>query len=89
MWVLVDSFTISEILPKQSGVRAATINSSLSHKEVKEVEQKILNNSLDLLYVSPVRFFVEGFLNHLKKSKDSVARFIIKDGNGWGDIFGV
>jgi hypothetical protein len=53
------------------------------------VEQKILNNSLDLLYVSPVRFFVEGFLNHLKKSKDLVARFIIKDGNGWGDIFGV
>ena len=57
---------------KQSGVRAATINSSLSHKEVKVVEQKILNGSLDLLYVSPERFFVEGFLNHLKKSKLSL-----------------
>ena len=57
---------------KQSGVRAATINSSLSHKEVKGVEQKILNGSLDLLYVSPERFFVEGFLNHLKKSKLSL-----------------
>jgi len=57
---------------KQSGVRAATINSSLSHKEVKGVEKEILNGSLDLLYVSPERFFVEGFLSHLKKIKLSL-----------------
>jgi ATP-dependent DNA helicase RecQ len=57
---------------KQSGVRAATINSSLSHTEVKEVEQKILKCSLDLLYVSPERMFAEGFLKNLKKIKLSL-----------------
>ena len=57
---------------KQSGVRAATINSSLSHTEVKEVEQKILKCSLDILYVSPERMFAEGFLKNLKKVKLSL-----------------
>ena len=57
---------------KQSGVRAATINSSLSHTEIKEVEQKILKCSLDILYVSPERMFAEGFLKNLKKVKLSL-----------------
>jgi ATP-dependent DNA helicase RecQ len=57
---------------KQSGVRAATINSSLSNTEIKDVEQQILKCSLDLLYVSPERMFAEGFLKDLKKVKLSL-----------------
>lgn len=39
----------------QLGVRAAFLNSTLSLEEVKNIEQKLLNGALDLLYIAPER----------------------------------
>ncbi len=56
----------------QLGVRASVLNSTLSRLEAKEVEQKLLKGSLDLVYVSPERLLAEAFLNHLSKCKLSL-----------------
>jgi len=37
------------------GVKAAYLNSTLSFEDVREVEQKLLNKELDLLYIAPER----------------------------------
>lgn len=39
----------------QLGVKAAFLNSTLSLEEARRVEQKLLNNELDLLYIAPER----------------------------------
>jgi ATP-dependent DNA helicase RecQ len=41
----------------QLGVKAAFLNSTLAIEEVREIEQKLLNNQLDLLYIAPERLF--------------------------------
>ena len=56
----------------QLGVRASVLNSTLTHVEAREVEQKLLEGSLDLVYVSPEKLLTEGFLNHLSKCKLSL-----------------
>jgi ATP-dependent DNA helicase RecQ len=39
----------------QLGVKAAFLNSTLSLEEVRRIEQQLLNNELDLLYIAPER----------------------------------
>src|SRR3970040_1867433 len=39
----------------QLGVRAAFLNSSLNWQQASEIEQALLNNKLDLLYIAPER----------------------------------
>ncbi len=39
----------------QLGVKAAFLNSTLSQEEVRRIEQQLLNNELDLLYIAPER----------------------------------
>ena len=39
----------------QLGVKAAFLNSTLSLEQVRQVEQQLLNNELDLLYIAPER----------------------------------
>ena len=39
----------------QLGVKAAYLNSTLSQEDTRQVEQKLLNNELDLLYIAPER----------------------------------
>ncbi len=56
----------------QLGVRASVLNSTLSHGEMKATEQKLLEGSLDLVYVSPEKLLTEKFLNHLSKCKLSL-----------------
>ena len=56
----------------QLGIRASVFNSTLSNMEMREVEQKLLQGSLDLVYVSPERLLMEGFLNLLRKCKLSL-----------------
>ena len=51
----------------QLGIRAATINSSISNDEVNSIFDKIQNNELDMLYVAPERVLMGGFLNALDK----------------------
>lgn len=54
---------------KSNGVSAAFFNSSLSSKETREVEEQLLSQQLDLLYISPEKITSGGFLPFLKKIK--------------------
>jgi len=40
---------------QQLGIKAAFLNSSLSFNEAQKVEQQLINNELDLVYVAPER----------------------------------
>ncbi len=46
---------------RQLGVRAAFLNSSLDAQSARDVEQALLQEQLDLLYVAPERLMMPGF----------------------------
>ena len=50
-----------------NGLRAAFLNSSLSASMKRRVEADLLSERLDLLYVSPERFAMPEFVEHLKQ----------------------
>jgi len=54
---------------KSNGVAAAYINSSLGPQEMRQVEEALLSQQLDLLYISPEKITSGGFLPFLKKVK--------------------
>ena len=51
----------------QLGVKAAFLNSSMSHDEANEVEQQLLNNELDIIYVAPERLLTDRMLGLLER----------------------
>jgi ATP-dependent DNA helicase RecQ len=54
---------------QQLGVKAAFLNSSLSHSEQNEIEQQLMVGQLDLLYIAPERLIQPYVLDMLGRCK--------------------
>ncbi|MBQ7502237.1 DNA helicase RecQ [bacterium] len=54
------------------GIRAAFLNSSLTPQEIRRVYAQIYGGNLDILYISPERAVMDGFMDRLREIKISL-----------------
>jgi ATP-dependent DNA helicase RecQ len=52
---------------QQLGIKAAFLNSSLSFDEANDIEQQLLNNELEIVYVAPERLLTDRMLGLLER----------------------
>ncbi len=73
---------------REAGVAAAYLNSSLGAEDQREVERRLLDGELNLLYVAPERLLTPRFLSLLERNE--VALFAIDEAHcvsQWGHDF--
>ncbi|MEO8386440.1 MAG: DEAD/DEAH box helicase, partial [Betaproteobacteria bacterium] len=56
----------------QLGVKAAFLNSTLDARSASQLEQRLLNGELDLLYVAPERLLTSRFIDLLGRTSISL-----------------